>query len=109
MYLLTRPTTGELMENYQILKNRLSDHKYITFTGETMPKRLLIDRTKFLRKGGKYKFKAMRMSDGKVHLWVLDLYYDDNMQLLKCIEPGEPVGAEDFEKIYAIANNWLNS
>lgn len=45
MYLLTRPQQGEYMENFTILKNRLSDHKYITFTGDTMPKRLLIDRT----------------------------------------------------------------
>ena len=71
-----------------------------------MPRRLLIDRTQFLRNGGKYKFKAMRMSDGNAHLWVLDKYYDHNMRLLKRIEP---VGAEDFEKIYTIANNWLNS
>lgn len=97
------------MGNYAILKNRLSDHKYITFTGDTMPKRLKIDRTQFLRKGVKYKFKVMRMSDGNVHLWVLDKYYDDNMQLLKRIEPDEPVGDQDFEKIYSIANNWLNS
>lgn len=97
------------MGNHEILKNRLSDHKYITFTGDAMPKHLLIDRTQFLRKGGKYKFKAMRMSDGNVHLWVLDKYYDHNMQLLKRIDTGEPAGAEDFEKIYAVANNWLNS
>lgn len=108
MYLLTT-TTGELMADYEVLKNRLSDHKYITFTGDTMPKRLLIDRTQYLRKGGKYKFKAMRMSDGNVHLWVFDKYFDQNMQLLKRIEPGEPVGAEDFEKIYSIAIDWLNS
>lgn len=97
------------MGNYEILKNRLSDHKYITFTGDTMPKRLLIDRAQFLRKGGKYKFKAMLMSDGNVHLWVLDKYYEHNMQLLKRIDTGESARAEDFEKIYAIANNWLNS
>lgn len=97
------------MGNYEILKNRLSDHKYITFTGETMPRRLIIDRTQFLRKGGKYKFKAMRMSDGNVHLWVLDKYFDQNMQLLKRIEPGEPVDDEDFEMIYQVAIAWLNS
>lgn len=97
------------MANYEILKNRLSDHKYITFTGDTMPKRLLIDRTQFLRKGGKYKFKAMRMSNGEINVFVMDKYLDHNQQLLKRIEPGEPVGAEDFEKIYSIAINWLNS
>lgn len=97
------------MENFTILKNRLSDHKYITFYGDKMPKRLIIDRTQFLRKGGKYKFKAMRMSDGNVHLWVLGKYYDHNMQLLKRIEPVEQVCAEDFDKTYSIAINWLNS
>lgn len=97
------------MGNYEILKNRLSDHKYIIFAGDTMPKRLLIDRTKFLRKGGKYKFKAMKMSDGNVHLWVLDKYSDNNMQLLKRIETADPVGEGDFDKIYSIAVNWLNS
>lgn len=56
------------MADYEILKNRLSDHKYITFTGYTMPKRLLIDCTQYMRKGGKYKFKAMKMSDGNVNL-----------------------------------------
>ena len=97
------------MGNYEILKNRLSDHKYITFTGDTMPKRLLIDRTQYLRKGEKYKFKAMKMSDGTVNLWVLEKYYDHNMQLLKRIATPEPVGAEDFETIYQTAINWLNS
>lgn len=97
------------MANYEILKNRLSDHKYITFTGDTMPKRLLIDRTQYIRKGGKYKFKAMRMSNGEINVFVMDKYFDHNQQLLKRIEPTEPVGAEDFEKIYTIANNWLNS
>lgn len=97
------------MADYEILKNRLSDHKYITFTGYTMPLRLTLDRTQFLRKGGKYKFKAMKMSDDMVNLWVLDRYYDHNMQLLKRIEPTEQVGAEDFAKIYEIAMAWLNS
>lgn len=97
------------MADYAILKNRLSDHKYITFTGNTMPTRLTLDRAQFLRKGGKYKFKAMKMSNGMVNLWVLDRYYDHNMQLLKRIETAEPVGEEDFDKIYSIAMNWLNS
>ena len=97
------------MGNYEILKNRLSDHKYITFTGDSMPKRLLIDRTQFLRKGGKYKFKAMRMSNGEINVFAMDKYYDHNQQLLKRIEPVEPVGAEDFDKIYSIAMDWINS
>ena len=97
------------MRNYEILKNRLSDHKYITFSGDTMPKRLLIDRHQFLRKGGKYKFKAMRMSNGEINIFVMDKYFDHNQQLLKRIATPEPVGAADFEKIYTIANNWLNS
>lgn len=97
------------MADYEILKNRLSDHKYITFTGNTMLTRLTLDRTQYIRKGGKYKFKAMKMSNGMVNLWVLDRYYDHNMQLLKRIETAEPVGEEDFDKIYSIAMNWLNS
>lgn len=97
------------MADYEILKNRLNDFKYITFTGDTMPKRLIIDRTQYIRKGGKYKFKAMRMSNGEINVFVMDKYFDHKQQLLKRIESGEPVGAEDFEKIYTIANNWLNS
>lgn len=97
------------MADYEILKNRLSEHKYITFTGNTMPKRFTLDRTQYMRKGGKYKFKAMKMSNEMVNLWVLDRYYDHNMQLLKRIETAEPVGKEDFDKIYSIAMNWLNS
>ena len=100
---------GELMADYEILKNRLNDFKYITFTGDTMPKRLIIDRTQYIRKGGKYKFKAMRMSNGEINVFVMDKYFDHNQQLLKRIEPGEPVGAEDFETIYRIAMDWLNS
>lgn len=74
-----------------------------------MPKRLLIDRTQFLRKGGKYKFKAMLMSEGEVNVFVMSKYYDHDQQLLKRIEVDEPVGAEDFETIYKIAIDWLNS
>lgn len=94
---------------YEILQNRLNDFRYITFYGDRIPSRLLIDRKQFLRKGGKYKFKAMRMSDGEVNVWVLDRYFDQNMQLLKRIKPSESVDDQDFEKIYTIANNWLNS
>lgn len=94
---------------YEILQNRLNDFRYITFYGDRIHSRLLIDRTQFLRKGGKYKFKAMRMSDGEVNVWVLDRYFDQNMQLLKRIKPSESVDDQDFEKIYTIANNWLNS
>lgn len=97
------------MANYEILENRLSDHKYITFTGDTMPKRLIIDRAQFLRKGGKYKFKAMLMSDGEINVFVMSKYYDHDQQLLKRIATPEPVGAEDFETIYKIAMDWLNS
>lgn len=94
---------------YEILKNRLNDFRYITFYGDNIPSCLLIDRKQFLRKCGRYKFKAMRMSGGEVNVWVLDRYFDQNMQLLKRIEPTEPVGDLDFEKIYTIATNWLNS
>ena len=94
---------------YEILQNRLNDFRYITFYGDRIPSRLFIDRKQFLRKGGKYKFKAMRMSDGEVNVWVLDRYFDQNMQLLKRIKPSESVDDQDFEKIYTIANNWLNS
>lgn len=72
------------MADYEILKNRLSDHKYITF-------------------------KAMLMSDGEINVFVMSKYYDYDQQLLKRIETPEPVGAEDFEKIYSIAMNWLHS
>jgi hypothetical protein len=97
------------MANFEILKNKFNNSKYITFSGDTMPKRLLIDRTQYLRKNGKYKFKAIRMSNGEINVLVLDKYLGHDQQLLKRIATPEPVGEEDFEKIYSIAIDWLNS
>ena len=74
---------------YQVKKNKLNDCKYIVF------------------KQGNKRYKVRKLNDTDVYIWVDKSCFNDyqNLQLLKVIK--SDYNKNDFEALYAIANNYL--
>ena len=75
---------------YQVKQNKLNNCRYITF------------------KRGDKRYKVQKLNDTDVYVWVDKSCSNDyqNIKLLKIIK--SDCNKNDFEALYAIANNYLS-